>query len=1401
MSVSASSPATRLLWLKRPGRLLRRLIVWSLAALLLAWGLVTVAWLVLQWAILPHIDEWRPALERHAAQALGAPVRIGSIKVTSGGWISAIEMREVRLLDPRGREALRLPKVAAALSARSLLSLNLRFEQLLIDAPQVEVRRDAKGRFFVAGLSVEEAGQGESTGLAEDWADWLLSQHEFVILNGRVRWIDERRTTQCPQADDLRLPPPEGVRQGRGGPSLSCAALELSDLNLVLRNGVRRHEFRLDATPPPEWGERFGLRGRFTQALLGRPSDFQGWNGQLFADLPRADLRELRRHIDLPFELSEGDGALRSWIDFKRGSPKGVTADIALRTVKLRLTPQAEMLDLEKIEGRLQFQHEAQALSLQASKLGFVSGDGVIWPRSDWKLALRLPKVATGQSALPIGGELSAERLDLALMSQLAQRLPFEAETHAWLAEMAPQGVLSRLSASWDGPVTEPRRYQVKGRLEGLRLGGHKDGVQPGPERLGLRGLTLQLDASERGGQAQLNMDDGALELPGVFRQPLPPIQRLSAKLDWRIEPRPKLPAQIELRVSGLELANQDVRGEFDAVWRSGSRAGQSRLPGWLELNGQFDKIAAVKIQNYLPLAVGDHTLDYLRDALRAGEARTINVRVRGELAKFPFEGEKEREGQFRITTQARDVDLLYVPGSEGQPSNWPALEHVNADLVFERGSMLIKNGRAKIFGYELSGINGGIKDLLVKHRLEIEGVGKGPSADLLQFVRQSPVNEASGGLLAAATAAGSANLKLSLNLPLNDMDRSVVKGAVQLQGGELRLRPDLPTLSQTRGSVEFDRQGVKLQGVQARALGGDLAVEGGSQADGGLRIIATGVATAEALRRSPELGAAAKLAQAANGQASYRLQVGLVKGQADFALTSNLLGLGLDLPAPLRKEPATALPLRLQLKPDGSSRDELRLELGNLLQAHYQRDVSVTPARVLRGVLSVQDNLPGLPTSGVQLQANLDKVNLDAWQSTVQRLLGSAPAPGNEAAQLSGMASAYAPSLIALRANALQFAGRSLTRVVAGVTQAPAPAQGTWRFTVDAAQMAGFVELRAAQPVPGGQAGRVYARLSRLSLPRQEAEEVGQVLESQPGSVPDLDIVIDDFELRGKRLGRLEVEAKASGPAHDWRLSKLQLKSPDAVLNATGQWLNEPGRAQRRTQLDWKLELLDAGDLLERMGQGRVLRGGRGQLAGQLGWQGEPLSPDFASMNGQLNVRLESGQFLNVEPGVGRLMGVLSLQSLPRRFLFDFRDVFSEGFTFDGVTGDVKIEQGVARSSNLRTRGVQATVLVEGQADLAAETQNLRVLVVPEFNTGGASLAYIAINPAIGLGTFLAQLILSKPIAAANTREFRITGDWIDPKVERVEHHSDMFNALQPKSEAASAAASASKPIQESAP
>jgi uncharacterized protein YhdP len=223
----------------------------------------------------------------------------------------------------------------------------------------------------------------------------------------------------------------------------------------------------------------------------------------------------------------------------------------------------------------------------------------------------------------------------------------------------------------------------------------------------------------------------------------------------------------------------------------------------------------------------------------------------------------------------------------------------------------------------------------------------------------------------------------------------------------------------------------------------------------------------------------------------------------------------------------------------------------------------------------------------------------------------------------------------------------------------------------------------------------------------------------------------------------------------------------PEAKLRASGRWA---AGGSRRMALDFKLALADSGSFLERLGVGKALRGGRGELQGQLSWAGSPLTLDYPSLEGKLRLDIDAGQFLHADPGTARLLGVLSLQSLPRRLSLDFRDLFQEGFAFDGIDGDVAVARGVATTDDLRMHGAQATVLMQGSADLQHETQDMRVLIVPKFDASGAALATMAINPALGLGTLLAQWALREPLIAAGTSELHVTGPWADPQVRRVE-------------------------------
>jgi uncharacterized protein YhdP len=198
-------------------------------------------------------------------------------------------------------------------------------------------------------------------------------------------------------------------------------------------------------------------------------------------------------------------------------------------------------------------------------------------------------------------------------------------------------------------------------------------------------------------------------------------------------------------------------------------------------------------------------------------------------------------------------------------------------------------------------------------------------------------------------------------------------------------------------------------------------------------------------------------------------------------------------------------------------------------------------------------------------------------------------------------------------------------------------------------------------------------------------------------------------------------------------------------------------------------MDVRNSGELLSRFGTPDAIKSGHGKVSGMVSWAGSPMAFDYPTLSGKLNLSIDKGQFLKTEPGAARLLGVLSLQALPRRLSLDFSDVFSEGFAFDFLRGDVRIDQGIAYTNNLQMKGVSAGAVMEGSADLSRETQDLKVVVAPEISASAYSLYMATINPLVGLTSYLAQLVLSKPLVKATTNEFHIDGTWANPRVTKV--------------------------------
>ena len=202
-------------------------------------------------------------------------------------------------------------------------------------------------------------------------------------------------------------------------------------------------------------------------------------------------------------------------------------------------------------------------------------------------------------------------------------------------------------------------------------------------------------------------------------------------------------------------------------------------------------------------------------------------------------------------------------------------------------------------------------------------------------------------------------------------------------------------------------------------------------------------------------------------------------------------------------------------------------------------------------------------------------------------------------------------------------------------------------------------------------------------------------------------------------------------------------------------------------------MESDDVGKLLDRLGYAGVVSGATAKLEGQIGWQGAPTDFDFASLDGDMALDATRGQFLKVKPGAGRLLGLISLQSLPRRITLDFRDVFSEGFGFDSIASKLTLNRGIMRTDRLQIDGPAARVLMSGETDLKNETQRLHVIVQPELGTT-AAIGVALVNPVAGVATLLANKLLQNPLNQIFGFAYLVTGTWDNPKVEKLDGQAD---------------------------
>ncbi len=560
--------------------------------------------LTLRYRVLPDIERYHDQITTAASAAIGQPLIVGRIAADWDGLRPRLLLFNVQILDKQGKVALSLPRLENTVAWTSLPTLELRFYSVLIDSPDLSVRRDEQGHLYVAGIAMGEQSTGEQGSM-----DWMLHQSRVVIRNARIAWQDELH---------------------------AAPTLVLENVDLNVDNRRWRHRFALRASAPARLASRLDVRGNFSGDSF---ADLSDWRGELYTQLEYADVLAWKSWVKLPNVIRRGKGALRMWLGFYQGKLRRVDADVALAGVQARLSDELPQLDLTELRGRIGWQSLEHGFEVSTQQLALQMRDGFELKPTDFYLRLQAKQGNQYSS-----GEIRANSLRLGGFVRMMSYLPLSDDFKERWTNALPRGQITDLQALWRGSFENISRFEIKASFDDMSM--RRVGDVPG-----FSGLTGRVDGTDSGGTLTLDSGKFSLDAPQLFSEPVA-FDKLTARLGWLHNSR-----GLEIRLSNAELSNADLSGTI-----YGSYQLEPDGPGSVDATVDMTRVAVKRTGLYTPVpAVNEQTRRWLQAALQGGRADKFRVRLRGDLRDFPFVGNVR--GVFRLEARARGVVMEFAEG------------------------------------------------------------------------------------------------------------------------------------------------------------------------------------------------------------------------------------------------------------------------------------------------------------------------------------------------------------------------------------------------------------------------------------------------------------------------------------------------------------------------------------------------------------------------------------------------------------------------------------------------------------------------------------------------------------------------------------------------------------------
>lgn len=907
------------------------------------------------------------------------------------------------------------------------------------------------------------------------------------------------------------------------------------------------------------------------------------------------------------------------------------------------------------------------------------------------------------------------------IASWAAPALEFLGDGHAreeWLRRLAPGGQIGDFVLRVDAAGLAFRGSGANGSLAGYK------GVPK------LAGAKFAFGGHGKALRIRFEGEPLLLTFPNFYPNE-EPFERAGGVLTYAFSP-----SHLGLRGTGFWGDQGGTRARGGFAWTRP----QDPLEARVSADFAFDQADLALARAYLPLTLRPKLRRWLESGVSAGRFQDGRLVYHGHVktAHRDRGSSGPRSGENRALRRT-ELSAHVLGGTLDYHGDWPPASDIEGRLALTHDSIRL-HGRGRAFDTPLSDVQ--MQTPRSGEYTRVRFGGAAPAARVLRFARATPTREALPFLADEWRAEGQVDFRADLTVPLRG--QAPRPGDIRL---DMHLRDAVVDLADL--GLRFE----ELQGHAAFASPHALATP-----DGALRGSLFGAPARVAFAAEADAVRVRTTGTAATADALRLLNAGeldLVAGEAPFDATlsvfpnttrapeltieSNLEGVAVTLPAPLGKRPEESLPARLVL---------------HFLEDHIAASVDyggangwlqVRDGTVRSGAVGIGAPIPMVDAARGRVVIAGELEDLDAHTVAALMAAPAADGPG------------FAWELRKFRVGELALESARLHNVVLdGYAD-----DGDLRFDVLGRELEGVATKTDDAPW--------QMRFNVLRLPAIEGE--GHRLSPEViDRLVDADVAIDEVLIGDVNYGkwRFGLRRQADGVLLTG-IDAANVRGLDIVGSAPAFW-SKSGE----TSFAGTVSTSDVHAALSAWEFAPSVQAEQFEASGELRWPGSPFDFALAHVSGNAALRLDSGRFLAVEPGGGRIMSLINFSEILRRMRLDFSDVFGRGSDFDRVRAELIVDDGLAHFAQpAQITGSAASFRIGGTVDLdSGALDNEMIVTVSVLHRNlpwyAAFLAFS--NPASAAGVLLgSQVLFKNQIKQFSSGKYTIGGTYEDPEVRFV--------------------------------